>query len=51
VPAQGVLAVISVATEKSSAWVAIPGLLVVSAALLAYAALRIRKLEISYSTE
>lgn len=51
VPAQGVLAVISVATEKSSAWVAIPGLLAVSAALLAYAALRIRKLEISYSTE
>jgi hypothetical protein len=36
-------------TEPTPAWLAIPGLLVVSALVLAYAAAKSRKLEVSYS--
>ena len=36
-------------TEPTPAWLAIPGLLVVSALVLAYAATKARKLEVSYS--
>jgi len=36
-------------TEPTPAWLAIPGLLVVSALVLGYAALQARKLEVSYS--
>jgi hypothetical protein len=34
--------------EPVSAWIAVPGLLCLSAAVLAVACLRIRKMEISY---
>jgi ABC-type transport system involved in multi-copper enzyme maturation permease subunit len=40
---------LAVLTEPTPAWLAIPGLLLVSALMLAYAAAQARKLEISYS--
>jgi hypothetical protein len=36
-------------TEPTPAWLAIPGLLIVSGLVLAYAAAKSRKLEVSYS--
>jgi ABC-type transport system involved in multi-copper enzyme maturation permease subunit len=42
-------ALLAVLTEPTPAWLAIPGLLLVSALLLAWAAVRSRKLEVSYS--
>ncbi len=49
IPAEGPLAIIAVVTEPTPAWLAIPGLLIVSALVLAYAAKQARKLEVSYS--
>jgi len=49
IPADGPLAVLATVTEPTPAWLAIPGLLVVSMLLLSYAANRARKLEVSYS--
>ncbi len=48
-PAKGVLALIAIDAEPASPWVATPGLLLLAAALLAYAAVRVRRLEISYT--
>lgn len=48
-PAEGPLAFLATITEPTPAWLAIPGLLVVSLILLAYAAAKARKLEVSYS--
>jgi len=36
-------------TEPTPAWLAIPGLLIVSALVLAYAAAKARKMEVAYS--
>jgi len=47
--ADGPLAFLASTTEPTPAWLAIPGLLIVSALVLAYAATRSRKLEVSYS--
>ena len=49
IPADGPLAILATMTEPTPAWLAIPGLLVVSALVLAYAAAKARKLEVSYS--
>jgi ABC-type transport system involved in multi-copper enzyme maturation permease subunit len=49
IPAEGPLAFLATMTEPTPAWLAIPGLLVVSALILAYAAAKARKLEVSYS--
>jgi ABC-type transport system involved in multi-copper enzyme maturation permease subunit len=49
IPADGPLAILATMTEPTPAWLAIPGLLVVSALVLAYAATKSRKLEVSYS--
>ena len=49
IPADGPLAFLASMTEPTPAWLAIPGLLIVSALVLAYAAAKARKLEVSYS--
>jgi ABC-type transport system involved in multi-copper enzyme maturation permease subunit len=49
IPTDGPLAILATMTEPTPAWLAIPGLLVVSALILAYAAAKARKLEVSYS--
>ena len=48
VPPDGVMALFTVMTEPVSPWLAIPGLLVLSAAILVFAGYRIRRTEISY---
>ncbi len=49
VPVKGPLALIAVNAEPTPAWLAIPGLLLVSAAILFLAARRAERLEISYT--
>jgi ABC-type transport system involved in multi-copper enzyme maturation permease subunit len=49
IPPDGPLAIIAVVTDPTPAWLAIPGLLAVSALVLAYAAVKARKLELAYS--
>ncbi|MEO8661396.1 MAG: ABC transporter permease [Bryobacteraceae bacterium] len=49
VPVKGPLALIVVNVEPTPAWIAIPGLLLVSLAILVIAARRARRLEISYT--
>jgi ABC-type transport system involved in multi-copper enzyme maturation permease subunit len=44
----GMLALFTVIVEPVSAWLAVPGLLCLSTAILVFACLRIRKMEISY---
>ncbi len=46
---EGPWALLAVVTEPTPAWLAVPGLLVVAALILVWAALRARKLEITYS--
>src|SRR5436309_5729781 len=45
---EGILALFTVLAEPVSAWLAVPGLLCLSAAILVFACRRIRKMEISY---
>jgi ABC-type transport system involved in multi-copper enzyme maturation permease subunit len=49
IPNDGPLAILATMTDPTPAWLAIPGLLIVSALVLAYAAAKSRKLEVSYS--
>ncbi|HWQ53189.1 MAG TPA: ABC transporter permease [Bryobacteraceae bacterium] len=49
VPLRGPLALIAVVGEPVPAWLAIPGLLVVSLLVLLYAAAKVRQMEVSYS--
>ena len=49
VPLQGPLALIAVVSEPVPAWLAIPGLLLVSLLVLFYAAVKARQMEVSYS--
>ncbi len=49
VPLQGPLALIAVVAEPVPAWLAIPGLLLVSLLVLLYAAVKVRRMEVSYS--
>ena len=51
VPGQGIFALLTVQTEPVPAWVAVAGLLVLTALVLAYSCLRIRRLEIRYTTD
>jgi ABC-type transport system involved in multi-copper enzyme maturation permease subunit len=48
IPPDGLMALFTVMTEPVSPWLAIPGLLLLSAAILAFACYRIRRTEISY---
>ena len=47
-PPEGMLALFTVIAEPVSPWLAVPGLLVLSTAILVFACMRIRKMEISY---
>jgi ABC-type transport system involved in multi-copper enzyme maturation permease subunit len=51
IPGQGVFALLTVETEPVSAWIASFGLLVLIAVVLTYSCVRIRRLEIRYTTE
>jgi hypothetical protein len=51
VPGEGIFALLTVQTEPVSEWVASIGLLVLIAVVLAYSCIRIRRLEIRYTTE
>jgi hypothetical protein len=48
IPPDGLMALFTVMTEPVSPWLAIPGLLCLSAAILVFACYRIRRTEISY---
>jgi ABC-type transport system involved in multi-copper enzyme maturation permease subunit len=48
VPPDGILSLFAVVTEPVSAWIAVPGLVLLSTAILVYACFRIRRTEISY---
>lgn len=48
VPTEGTLALFTVIAEPVPAWIAVPGLLCLSTAILVLACLKIRKMEISY---
>lgn len=48
VPPDGALAIFTVVVEPVSAWVAVPGLICLSIALLVVACLRIQRMEVSY---
>jgi ABC-type transport system involved in multi-copper enzyme maturation permease subunit len=49
VPPKGPLAILAVTPDPVSAWLAIPGLLLVVAALIVLSALKARRLEVSYA--
>lgn len=51
VPGEGVFALLTVQTEPVAGWAAALGLLALIAAVLAYSCVRIRRLEIRYTTE
>jgi ABC-type transport system involved in multi-copper enzyme maturation permease subunit len=48
VPPDGIMALFAVVTEPVSAWIAVPGIILLSAAILVYACFRVRRTEISY---
>ncbi len=51
IPGDGIFALLTVETEPVSAWIASLGLLVLIAVVLTYSCIRIRRLEIRYTTE
>jgi ABC-type transport system involved in multi-copper enzyme maturation permease subunit len=51
VPGDGIFALLTVQTEPVPAWVAVLGLLLLIATVLAYSCVRIRRLEIRYTTD
>lgn len=51
VPAEGILALLTVETEPVSAWVAILGLVALIIVVLVYSCYRMRRLEIRYTTD
>jgi ABC-type transport system involved in multi-copper enzyme maturation permease subunit len=51
VPGHGIFALLTVQTEPVTAWGTVAGLLVITAVVLAYSCLRIRRLEIRYTTD
>lgn len=51
VPAEGLFALLTVVTDPVPAWIAAPGLLVLAVVVLSYACVRVRKLEINYTTD
>jgi ABC-type transport system involved in multi-copper enzyme maturation permease subunit len=48
IPPEGLMALFTVVAEPVSAWIAVPGLLCLCTAILVFACLRIRKMEINY---
>ncbi len=48
IPSEGIMALFTVVAEPVPAWIAVPGLLVLCAAILVFACARIRRTEISY---
>jgi ABC-type transport system involved in multi-copper enzyme maturation permease subunit len=51
VPGDGIFALLTVTTEPVAGWVAVLGLMTLIVVVLAYSCLRIRRLEIRYTTE
>ena len=51
IPGEGIFALLTVETEPVSAWIASLGLLVLIGVVLTYSCIRIRRLEIRYTTE
>ncbi|HEY2467118.1 MAG TPA: hypothetical protein VGI45_04635 [Terracidiphilus sp.] len=51
VPAEGVFALLTVETEPVSAWIAVLGLLALIVVVLVYSCIRMRRLEIRYTTD
>lgn len=51
VPGEGIFALLTVQTEPVPAWIAVSGLLVLTMVVLAYSCVKIRRLEIRYTTE
>ncbi len=51
IPARGIFALLSVVTEPVAPWLAVTGVIAVTAVVLVYACVRVRRLEISYSTD
>jgi ABC-type transport system involved in multi-copper enzyme maturation permease subunit len=51
VPGEGIFALLTVTTEPVAGWVAVLGLMTLIVVVLAYSCLRIRRLEIRYTTE
>ncbi len=51
VPARGIPALLSVVAEPVPAWLAVSGVFCVTALVLVYACFRVRRLEISYTTD
>ncbi len=51
VPVEGIFALLTVVTEPVAAWAATLGIICLSAAVLVFACFRVRKLEISYTTD
>ena len=50
-PPQGFLALFTVVAEPTPAWMAVTGLVAFTALVLVFACWRIRRLEVSYTTE
>jgi ABC-type transport system involved in multi-copper enzyme maturation permease subunit len=51
IPPEGVMALFTVVSDPVSPWIAVPGLLTLCLVVLAFACLKVRKLEISYVAE
>lgn len=51
VPEKGLSALLAVSADPVSAWMSVPGLLLLAACILAYACWRIRSVEIDYGTD
>jgi ABC-type transport system involved in multi-copper enzyme maturation permease subunit len=51
IPGEGIFALLTVETEPVSAWIASLGLIILIAVVLTYSCIRIRRLEIRYTTE
>jgi ABC-type transport system involved in multi-copper enzyme maturation permease subunit len=51
VPAEGIFALLTVQTEPVPSWLAVAGVIVLTASVLVLSCYRIRRLEISYTTE
>jgi len=51
VPFRGANTLFAISGEPVSAWLAVPGLILLAAVVIFLSALRIRKLEVNYGTE
>jgi ABC-type transport system involved in multi-copper enzyme maturation permease subunit len=51
IPAEGLFALLTVVTDPVPAWVATAGLMILALVVLTYACIRVRRLEINYTTD